>query len=51
MTLPGFLFMTVSVGCVVTLFSWCLWKVLTTPRKPEHLAHVEPVERKDLAGR
>lgn len=43
--------MTVSVSCVTGLFIWCLWKVLKTPRKSDHLAHVEPVERKDLAGR
>ena len=51
MTLAGILFMAFSVGTVVALFAWCLWKVLSGKRPPEHLAHVEPVEAGDLPRR
>ncbi len=43
--------MLLSVGAVTTLFIWCLVKVLTGKTDPEHLAHVEPVETKDLDRR
>ena len=43
--------MLLSVGAVSTLFIWCLVKVLTGKKDPEHLAHVEPVETKDLDRR
>lgn len=43
--------MLLSVGAVTTLFIWCLVKVLTGKKDPEHLAHVEPVETKDLYRR
>ncbi len=32
MTAGGWFVMFVSVGGVLALFLWCLWKVLTTPR-------------------
>jgi hypothetical protein len=51
MTTSGLLFMLISVGAVTTLFVWCLVKVLTGKKKPGHLAHVEPVETKDLDRR
>lgn len=51
MTLAGFLFLLLSVGAVTTLFVWCLIKVLTGKKNPEHLAHVEPIETKDLDRR
>lgn len=51
MTTAGILFMALSVGAVTSLFVWCLWKVLTNRRAPDHLAHVEPVEREDLPRR
>lgn len=35
MTTAGLLVMLLSVGIVVTLFSWCIWKVLTTPHETE----------------
>lgn len=41
MTTPGLLVMILSVGTVVTLFSWCIWKVLTTPQEADHLHAVE----------
>jgi hypothetical protein len=26
-----------SVGSVLALFAWCIWKVVTTPEETEHL--------------
>lgn len=37
MTVGGWFVMTLSVGGVVALFLWCLWKVITTPRETDHL--------------
>lgn len=51
MTVAGFLFMIVSVGAVTALFLWCLVRVFRGGRKPDQLAHVEPVEREDLPRR
>jgi hypothetical protein len=41
MTTTGILVMLFSVGTVVTLFSWCIFKVLTTPHEAEHLHAVD----------
>ena len=35
MTPGGWITMLLSVGTVVTLFAWCVRKVLTTPDEPE----------------
>ena len=43
--------MAVSVGSVTCLFVWCLWKVLTGKKNPDHLAHVEPIELEDITKR
>jgi len=43
--------MLISVGSVATLFAWCLFKVLTGKKDPDHLAHVEPVETQDIDRR
>ncbi len=37
MTAGGWIFMSVSVGAVCVLFSWCMWKVMTTPGESEHM--------------
>lgn len=37
MTLGGWIVMLVSVGAVVTLFVWCIYKVLSTPEDPARL--------------
>ena len=50
MTTAGLLVMLLSVGIVVSLFSWCIWKVLTTPHETEKLHGTEfetPDVRKD----
>ena len=46
MTTAGLLFMLISVGAVTILFVWCLIKVLTGKKNPDHLAHVEPIDEK-----
>ena len=51
MTTAGLLFMLVSVGGVSALFAWCLVRVLRGGRRPDQLAHVEPVETEDLPRR
>ena len=51
MTTSGLFFMLTAVGAAATLLVWCLVKVLTGKKNPEHLAHVEPVETKDLGRR
>ncbi|WP_294223370.1 hypothetical protein [Prosthecobacter sp.] len=33
--------MLLSVGTVVILFSWCIWKVLTTPQETEKIHGTE----------
>ena len=41
MTTSGLIIMASSVGTVTLLFSWCVWKVLTTPDEAEKLHAVE----------
>lgn len=43
--------MLISVGAVASLLTWCLVKVLAGKKSPDQLAHVEPVEAKDLDRR
>lgn len=37
MTLGGWIVMLLSVGSVVILFGWCIYKVITTPEETERL--------------
>lgn len=37
MNTAGWIVMTVSVGTVVGLFTWCIYKVLSIPEETEHL--------------
>lgn len=37
MTIYGWLVMLLSVGSVVVLFIWCIYKVLTVPGETEHI--------------
>ncbi len=37
MTPGGWIIMALSVGTVVSLFIWCMAKVLTTPEETEHM--------------
>ncbi len=41
MTTSGLIVMLLSVGIVVSLFSWCIWKVLTTPHETEKIHGVD----------
>jgi hypothetical protein len=45
MTVGGWITMILSVGFVTSLFSWCIWQVLT--RKPEHLHGIEDIDTQD----
>ena len=47
MTTAGLLVMLLSVGIVVSLFSWCIWKVLTTPNEAEKV-HGMDMETPDI---
>lgn len=37
MTAGGWVVLGMSVGVVVALFLWCVWKVLTTPGETERM--------------
>ena len=37
MNTGGWIIMLLSVGTVSTLFTWCIYKVITTPGETEHL--------------
>jgi hypothetical protein len=37
MTLGGWIVMVASVGAVVSLFLWCVYKVLTTPEDADRM--------------
>jgi hypothetical protein len=37
MNLSGWLVMLFSIGSVVSLFIWCIYKVLTIPKETEHV--------------
>lgn len=37
MTIGGWIVMVLSVGSVVVLFAWCLFKIVTTPGETEKL--------------
>lgn len=50
MTAGGWFVLVVSVGAVVALFFWCVWKVLTTPGESERMHGFEfetPDEREE----
>jgi hypothetical protein len=51
MTSAGLAFMLISVGAVTTLFGWCLYRVLSGGKSPDHLAHVEPVGEDEVEKR
>lgn len=37
MTFGGWFMLITSVGSVVTLFVWCLYKVITIPEETDHI--------------
>lgn len=45
MTTGGWFTLAISVGFVVTLFAWCIWRVLTE-KKPQGRIHgIEDIEK------
>lgn len=47
MTLFGLLMMTVSYSIVLTLVTFCFWRVLTTPGSTEHQHAPIDIDTKD----
>jgi hypothetical protein len=45
MTPGGWISLILSVGGVLTLFSWCIYRVLKAPEREHDLAHIEPQDR------
>ena len=45
MTNGGWITMIMSVGAVVLLFVWCVWRVLTG--KPKHVHGIEDIDTQD----
>ena len=41
MTIGGWIILIISVSTVVTLFTWCRYKVLNIPGETEHLCSFE----------
>ena len=48
MTTSGLLIMIVSVGTVVTMFTLCVWKVLTQPMEQEEHLHGVDLHTPDI---
>jgi len=54
MTIGGWINLTLSLGLVLGLFGWCVWKLLNskTAIDDQHpLAHIEPVHDDELEER
>jgi hypothetical protein len=47
MTLGGWITLILSVGFVVTLFGWCIGRVLCGGRPLEHLHGLEDIDTRD----
>lgn len=50
MTLGGWFVMIVSVGSMLFLFLWCLWKVITTPSETDKLHGAGGLDTPDTEG-
>jgi hypothetical protein len=48
LTAGGWITMILSVGFVVGLLTWCVWKVISTPGAAEHLHAQADIETPDL---
>lgn len=48
MTTSGLIIMIVSVGTVVTMFTLCVWKVLTQPMEQEEHLHGVDLHTPDI---
>lgn len=40
MSIGGWFIFLIAVGSVLTLFCWCMYKVITTPGETEHLHRI-----------
>jgi hypothetical protein len=47
MTAGGWIVMTLSVGSVTALLTWCIYKVMATPGSTEHLHSQADIETPD----
>jgi len=48
MTLGGWITMILSVGFVISLFSWCIYRVLTSPGPVEESLHgLDDIDTRD----
>gem|GEM_PF-6523266 len=45
MTAGGWFTMSVSVGFVLVLFSWCIWRVLTEKKPEDHIHGIEDIDK------
>lgn len=45
MNAGGWLTLLLSVGSVVALFAWCIWKVLVTHDTEGHIHGIEDIEK------
>jgi hypothetical protein len=45
MTASGWLTMLLSVGFVVILFGWCIWRVLSDKKPPGHIHGIEDIDK------
>ncbi len=48
MTVGGWIAMTLSVGGMTVLLSWCIYRVITTPGSTKHLHSPADIETPDV---
>jgi hypothetical protein len=48
MTTGGWITMTLSVGFVLSLFGWCIFKVLTSKGSSDSLHGLDDIDTKDV---
>jgi hypothetical protein len=51
MTTGGWINLILSVGFVTTLYTWCIYRVLRSPKDPAKLAHIEPLDEQEAEER
>ena len=48
MNTGGWIIMSLAIGSVTYLLSWCIYKVVTTPDSTEHLHSTADIETPDI---
>ena len=48
MTTSGWIVMTLAVGGMTSLLTWCIYKVMSTPGSTEHLHSQADIETPDV---